>query len=122
MDLGTILCRVDNRQYPTVAYYIADLQLISKAAEEYWGDDPRGIAELSRAKALEDHTCEILARRISLELNERCKAIHAKGGPALPPAGDTPTPPSPPHLHPTRTHPRSPLPVQPSRCPHLKGS
>lgn len=87
MDLGTILSRVDNRQYPTVAHFIADLKLISKGMEEYWGDDPQGLPEISRAKALEDQTTEALSRRIPTELSEKCKAIHAKGGPTPPPVG-----------------------------------
>ena len=41
MDLGTVLCRVDDRQYQTVAQFMADVTLISKAAKEYWEDDPQ---------------------------------------------------------------------------------
>ena len=87
MDLGTILCRVDNRQYPTIDQYLADLKLIARGAEEYWAGDPRGFAEISRAKALEDQTCEALTRRIPAELSDKCKAIEARGGPAPPPPG-----------------------------------
>ena len=87
MDLGTVLCRVDSQQYPTVGHYLADLKLIGKGAEEYWAGDPRGFAEVSRAKALEDQTCEALARRIPADLSEKCKAIQARGGPAPPPPG-----------------------------------
>lgn len=87
MDLGTILCRVDDRQYPTADHFMADLKLISKAAKEYWKEDPKGIPEISRAKALEDQTYEALQKRIPPELVDRCKAIHAQGGPASPPPG-----------------------------------
>lgn len=43
MDLGTILCRVDDRQYQTITQFMGDLGLISKAAKEYWEDDPHVI-------------------------------------------------------------------------------
>ena len=88
MDLGTLLCRVDDRQYPTADHFMADLKLISKAAKEYWGDDPRGIPEISRARSLEDQTCEVLVKRLPPDLVNRCKAIHAQGGPAPPPPGN----------------------------------
>ena len=43
MDLGTILCRVDKRQYPTVGHFMADVALIGRGMQQYWGDDPQGI-------------------------------------------------------------------------------
>ena len=87
MDLGTILCRVDNRQYPTAAHFMTDVALIAAASRQYWQEDPRGIPEVSRARALEDQAWEAVARRVPTELTARCEAIHAKGGPAPPPAG-----------------------------------
>lgn len=87
MDLGTILYRVDSRQYPTVAHFMADIALIGQGAQEYWEDDPRGIAEVSRAKALEDQTWEAVQRRVPPELRARCEALHAEGGPGPPPEG-----------------------------------
>lgn len=87
MDLGTILSRVDSRQYPTVAHFMADIELIGKGAQEYWGDDPRGLAEVSRAKALEDHAWEAVQRRVSADLRGKCEALHAGGGPGPMPEG-----------------------------------
>lgn len=87
MDLGTILCRVDGRQYPTPAHFMADVALIGKGTAEYWGDDPAGLAEISRAKALEDQTWEAMQRRIPPELRAKCEAIHAAGGLPPPPPG-----------------------------------
>ena len=83
-----MLSRVDGQQYPTVAHFIADLKLISRGAEQYWEGEARGIPEISRAKALEDQTCEALARRVTPDLSKKCDAIHAKGGPAAPPPGN----------------------------------
>ena len=43
MDLGSILCRVDKRQYPTVGHFMADVALIGRGMQQYWGDDPQGV-------------------------------------------------------------------------------
>ena len=88
MDLGTILSRVDDRQYPTPAHFLADVALIAEGAAQYWRDDARGVTEVSRARALEDQTREAVRRRVSVELVEQCERIHGRGGPAPPPSGE----------------------------------
>lgn len=46
MDLSTLLMRVDQRHYGTLAAFVADLQAIPAAATQYWDNDPRGAREV----------------------------------------------------------------------------
>ena len=46
MDLATLLMRVDCRNYATLSAYMADLQAIVTATQQYWAGDPRGAREV----------------------------------------------------------------------------
>ncbi|CAL8469143.1 g8684 [Coccomyxa elongata] len=87
MDLATLLARVDDRQYPTVKMFLAAVALIPAAEKQYWGDDPEGIREISRACALEDEARMLVEARVPAALAARCEAIHAAGGLGPPPPG-----------------------------------
>jgi hypothetical protein len=47
MDLSTLLMRVDQRRYPTLARYMADLRSIATATQQYWAGEARGAREVS---------------------------------------------------------------------------
>lgn len=49
MDLSTLLMRIDQRRYGTLAAFVADLQVIPTAATQYWANDPRGAREVPAA-------------------------------------------------------------------------
>lgn len=46
MDLATLLMRVDQRRYPTLAAFMADLQGIATATQQYWAGEARGAREV----------------------------------------------------------------------------
>ena len=46
MDLSTMLMRVDQRRYPTLAAYMADLRSIATATQQYWAGEARGAREV----------------------------------------------------------------------------
>jgi hypothetical protein len=46
MDLSTLLMRVDQRRYPTLAAYMADLRSVAAATQEYWAGEARGAREV----------------------------------------------------------------------------
>lgn len=46
MNLATLLMRVDQRRYPTLAAYMADLQAIATATQQYWAGEARGAREV----------------------------------------------------------------------------
>ena len=46
MDLSTLLVRVDQRRYPTLAAYMADLRSVATATQQYWAGEARGAREV----------------------------------------------------------------------------
>jgi hypothetical protein len=80
MDLATVLARVDQRRYTTAAAFMADMHAIVAASQQYWGDSPQYIRELSRAHELHDEALALLAARVPQELRDRWGAGTGQGG------------------------------------------
>lgn len=59
-----------------------------QCAREFWGSDPRGVREISRASALEDEARSALAKAVPQPLAARLEGMVASGGPAPPPASE----------------------------------
>ena len=63
MDLSTLLMRVDQRRYPMLAAYMADLRSIATATQQYWAGEARGAREVSSrallsVATLHHHQCQ----------------------------------------------------------------
>ncbi|PRW59558.1 ATPase family AAA domain-containing-like isoform X1 [Chlorella sorokiniana] len=86
MDLATVLANVNARVYATPHQYLADIGRIVQCSREYWGADPAGVREISRACALEDEAASELGKAVPPGLQAKLEEIVGRGGPAPPPA------------------------------------
>ncbi|CAL5230062.1 g13513 [Coccomyxa viridis] len=90
MDLATLLSRVDARQIPTVKTFLDTAALIPAGEQQFWGSDPEGIREVSKAHAMLDEARLLAERRVPPAVAQRCEEIHAAGGLGPPPPGALP--------------------------------
>lgn len=59
-----------------------------QCSREYWGDNPAGGREISRAAALEDEAAAELAKAVPPGLQAKLEDMARRGGPAPPPASE----------------------------------
>ena len=75
MDLPTVLAGVDAKRYQTLEAYLgsAGIAGIVATMQQYWGDEPAGLQDVSAAHAMLDQASTLVAARIPAELAERCR-------------------------------------------------
>ena len=62
--------------------------LLLQCSREYWGTNPAGVREISRACALEDEARAAVASAVPPELQARLEELVAQGGPAPAPPSE----------------------------------
>lgn len=87
MSLAKIVQGVDDKQYITVAAFLADVRQIKEATKKLVDVGEAEQYEYDDASALVDEVEALVAVHVPLDLQARCDAIQLKGGPAPPPEG-----------------------------------
>jgi hypothetical protein len=64
------------------------LSSLLQCSREYWGTNPAGVREISRACALEDEARAAVASAVPPELQARLEELVAQGGPAPAPPSE----------------------------------
>ena len=65
------------------------LPSLLQCSREYWGTNPAGVREISRACALEDEARAAVASAVPPELQARLEELVAQGGPAPAPPSES---------------------------------
>ena len=75
LDLPTVLAGVDAKRYQTPEAYLgrAGIAGIVATMQQYWGEEPAGLRDISAAHAMLDEASTLVQARVSAALADRCR-------------------------------------------------